>query len=212
MPQSQIPTINTTTSITSHPIQEMKARCIKLAEVDVNKPNELASVLWGMSVCYYEDVRRQAQKSFYSALGVAVLGMIFFYYALYLMMHDKLQEPKFSLIAGTLTQIISGIMFYLYAQTSKQLFSFHVCLERANRFLLNNAMCDSLTEGKDEMRQELIRIIATAPVLSRALVEDGEICKEANHGSPDKKENQKATLLTIEEAPPNGTSHQTTGG
>ena len=194
----------------SQKLEEIIVKCKELAQVPVAKDNvnELASGLLQISAHYYGDALDQSQKSFKWALRVAIVGMVLFFTALVLMMAKEIMFYNLSLIGGVLTQIISGIMFYLYAQTTKQLFSFHVCLERANRFLITNAMCESLNEGyKDETRQELIRIIATAPVLSRALVKDGETCKESEHGIPDERNKQTGAQVAVEEASTNGSSH-----
>lgn len=192
----------------SKTMDNIAQKCKDLATVPKGNTNELAAHLWGISTSYYKDVRNQSQKGFKWALMTAIVGMVLFFAALGLMMSNHLSFTKLSIVGGVLTQIISGIMFYLYAQTSKQLFAFHVCLERANRFLLTNTICESLTDGKDEMRQELIRIIAKAPVLSRTLVENGEPEKIVN---PNKRDS-KAVKRTVPEMPVNGGSHQVSAG
>ncbi len=90
-------------------------------------------------------------------------------------MMGQLSFSKLSLVAGVNIQVFSAIGFYLYAKTSQQFASFHVCLERANRFLLANTMCDEIedTNKKDDMRTTLIGIIARAPLLSFDVVEHG---------------------------------------
>lgn len=62
---------------------------------------------------------------------------------------------------------------YLYLQTARQFAAFHTCLERTNRFLMANAMCEHLGERQDEMRAELIRTIANAPLLTQNLLQKG---------------------------------------
>src|SRR5262249_20371616 len=70
-------------------------------------------------------------------------------------------------VAGGLMQFISGINFYLYFRAGRQFASFHVCLERTNRFLLANTLCEKLADPvRDEVRRELVHIIATAPMLT----------------------------------------------
>jgi hypothetical protein len=171
---------------TSPHLEEMETTCESIAGVNVGETHKLASKLWDLSINYFKDVRKQAQQSFYSALGAAIVGTIFFFLALYLMMNGQVPFSKLSLIAGMMIQIISAINFYLYAKTSKQFSMFHACLERANRFLLANTICENLDdENKQEMRKEIIRIIATAPLLTLALVE---------HGIPTSESDQRESL------------------
>lgn len=164
-------------------LTEMVTTCDSLAGVHVGETHKLAAKLWNLSINYFKDVRRQAQQSFNCALIAASVGTIFFFFALYLMMNGQVPFSKLSLIAGMTIQVISGINFYLYAKTSKQFATFHVCLERANRFLLANTICENLdTADKQKMRKELIHIIATAPLLSFDLVEHGRAKPESDGG------------------------------
>ena len=176
----------------------MDKTCESIASVNVGETHKLASKLWDLSINYFKDVRRQAQQSFYSALGAGIVGTTFFFLALYLMMNGQVPFSRLSLIAGMMIQVISAINFYLYAKTSKQFSTFHVCLERANRFLLANTICENLdTERKHEMRQELIRIIATAPLLSFDLVEHGMPKIESNQSEFSRKQSSKIGLPSV---------------
>lgn len=67
----------------------MDKTCESIASVNVGETHKLASKLWDLSINYFKDVRRQAQQSFYSALGAAIVGTIFFFLALYLMMNGQ---------------------------------------------------------------------------------------------------------------------------
>ena len=46
--------------------------------------------------------------------------------------------------------------------------AFRICLERANRFLIANSICENLKNEnlRDESRAELIKVMATAPMLT----------------------------------------------
>ena len=64
-------------------------------------------------------------------------------------------------------QVISGINFYLYARAARQFSSFHICLERANRFLLVAMLCRELdAPDRAEMRKKLIQAMLDAPMLT----------------------------------------------
>ena len=156
------------------PLKRMDEACKELSTVDKDV-NKLASTLWKLSISYFKDVRRQALWSFWMALIAAAIGIGLFVLALFLMMSGGLVSSKLSLIASLNIEIVSVIGFYLYARTSHQFAAFHACLERANRFLLANTMCEKLDDAvRDEARRELIRIIAKAPLLSVDIVEHGE--------------------------------------
>lgn len=153
------------------PINAFKSTCASIATIPLNNPHALAAKLWELSINYFEIVCLQARQSFLAALGFSVVGTIFFFLALGLMMQDKIPFSRLTLIAGVIVQVISAINFYLYAKTARQFAAFHACLERANRFLLANSLCEHLGDSQDGMRAELIRVIANAPLLSSDLVE-----------------------------------------
>ena len=76
-------------------------------------------------------------------------------------------EVYVSAFAGGLIEVISGINFYLYFRTARQFAAFHTCLERTNRFLIANDMCEHLGVRKDEMRAAKLTINnCTSPLLS----------------------------------------------
>lgn len=156
-------------------IEKLKQTCKDLAEIREGDTHKLAATLWEQGMNYMSDVRQRARRSFFAASIISVVGTGFFFTALYFMMKGTLEFPKLTLIAGTSIQLVSGIGFYLYAKTTKEFFAFHLCLERLNRYLLANTICEKLSESlKHEMRKELIHIIASAPPLSVSLVERGE--------------------------------------
>ena len=148
-------------------LAQMKETCRSLAEVTEGNTHQLAAKLWELGLSYMDDFHFRTKRSLYSALVIAVGGIGFFYFALVLMLSNKLQSPKLTLIAGVSIQIISGIGFYLYARTAREFFAFHVCLERVNRFLLANTICQNLDQPlRDKMRRELVHLIVSAPPLS----------------------------------------------
>jgi hypothetical protein len=156
-------------------LDEMMQECQRIAEVHKGDTHKLAAHLWQLGVTYMEDVRKRARYSFISALVISLLGIGFFFYALRLMLSHNLPFSRLTLIAGVSIQVVSGIGFYLHGKTQKEFFAFHVCLERANRYLLANTICDNLSDDyRDKVRSKLVRRIAGAPPLSMSLVEAGE--------------------------------------
>jgi hypothetical protein len=150
------------------PIREMLRDCEQIGNTAPDDAHRIGSLLQEMILKYYADVRHQAQQSFIAALVVACIGMLFFIYAIWRGMgSDGILQAGVGVIAGTLIQVISGINFYLYARAARQFGAFHVCLERTNRFILANCMCEKLSPpARDEMRVELARLVATAPMLT----------------------------------------------
>jgi hypothetical protein len=154
--------------VASLPIRQMLRDCEHIGNTAPDDAHTIGSLLQQMILKYYADVRSQAQQSFRAALVVACVGMLFFIYAIWrAMSSDGMLQASLGIIAGSLIQVISGINFYLYARAARQFGAFHVCLERTNRFILANCMCEKLSPpARDEMRVELARLVATAPMLT----------------------------------------------
>lgn len=168
------------------PIEALKAQCHELATTAADDTHKIASLLAEMILNYYQDVRSQAQQSFWCALGAAAVGTGFFVYAAHQGMRSGFDHAFIGLIAGALVQVISGISFYLYSKTARQFSTFHVCLERTNRFLLANTLCENLKniDKKDSLREELIKIVANAPMLSLDMAGNGSQTVKTQDATP----------------------------
>jgi hypothetical protein len=153
----------------ARPLDQLQRECEELARTKPGDVHKIGSLLQQMILSYYQDVRRQAQQSFYCALGAAVVGTIFFIGAATLVMQPGQEaSAKIGLIAGALIQVISAINFWLYGRAARQFAAFHICLERTNRFLLANTLCENLDSQpmRDQVRTELIQVVAHAPMLT----------------------------------------------
>ncbi len=152
-------------------LSAVKINCREVSKIPEGNTNEMGGKIQEMILNYYQDVRRQAQQSFYMALGAAVVGCVFFVYAAIVFMGQG-EAASISLVSGSLIQVIAGINFYMYGKAARQFSAFHICLERTNRFLLANTLCDNIEchEKKDKIRQELIEKIADAPMLTYAIL------------------------------------------
>jgi len=155
-------------SLEQSPILALSKSCEGWAKVDFRKTSEVAAHLLKTSLQYYYIVQNQAQQSFYWALGFAGLGTLFFFLSLRWVIAAKAGLASISLISGALIQVISGINFYLYSQTTKQFAGFHICLERMDRYLLANSYCENLStqDAKDHCRQKIIETMVNAPMLT----------------------------------------------
>ena len=153
-------------TMTSDPLDAIIQACDQLAKTEVGDIHKLSKEHHEMALGFYEDVRRQAQRSFIAALVSAGVGTVFFGIAAWTMMQSR-DIANISLIAGVLIQVISGINFYLYGRTSRQFSSFHVCLERTTRFLMVYNMTMTMSgEARDAIQKDVICIMANAPMLS----------------------------------------------
>ena len=117
---------------------------------------------------YNDNVLRQSQRSFNIALWLAAIGTAFFLLIIGIVFYLVISKVQNSSIigilggvAGTLIEIISGIIFVLYARTSSQFKTFHVSLHRTQLFLLANSICENL-DGKEKhlARKGLVEIMA----------------------------------------------------
>jgi hypothetical protein len=134
----------------------------RLAKSDPANIVEVAASQLEIITSYYQSVLTQAQQSFKAALGAAIVGLAFFLFAMgYLIVTQQVAVAVVSVISGTLVETISGINFYLYGRTAAQLSAFHLRLDRLQRLLLANSVCENIEgDAKATTRAELVRIIA----------------------------------------------------
>lgn len=156
-------------------LKDLQKACDAIATSAPGDTHRIASLMQQMSLDYYADVRKQAQQSFASALVAATVGTLFFLYAVLRAMSSE-NGVWIGIAAGALVQVISAINFYLYGRAARQFASFHICLERTNRFLLANTLCEQLASPlQDQVRQDLIKIVASAPMLTLDVTEGHQL-------------------------------------
>jgi hypothetical protein len=111
---------------------------------------------------YYTTALAQANQSFRWALVVGLFGLAFFFGAVAFLLTTQVQSiATVSVIGGALVEVISGILFYLYGKATIQLADFQQRLAQTQRFLLANAICESLEgEEKQKARSSLVHTIA----------------------------------------------------
>jgi hypothetical protein len=136
----------------------------KLAKADPKDVQQVAAAQTEIINSYYVAVLEQARRSLEAALIASCIGLVFFLAAVvFLLATDKPLVGTVSIISGALVEVIAGINFYLYGRAAGQLAAFHVILDRTQRFLLANSLCESLGDpAKDEARAKLIDRVATA--------------------------------------------------
>ncbi len=140
----------------------------KVVQANPKNIQEVAITQLELSNSYYRSALLQSQHSFRSALVWASIGTLLIVAAIFFLI---VQEPAnlsyVSLIGGGGVEAIAGLNFHLYGQTSNQLASFQVPLDRIGRFLLANSVCENLEgEIKQSTRAELVRLIMDLPIES----------------------------------------------
>ena len=135
----------------------------QLSEAEPGEVQAVAASQIRLLTSYYSAVLAQATKSFQWALIAAGIGLVFFLGAVVLLITIQSQSiATISVIGGAIVEVIAGINFFLYGKTTTQLAHFHERLDRTQRFLLANSICETLgDETQQKSRSELVRIIAT---------------------------------------------------
>jgi|GEM_PF-3039766 len=133
----------------------------QLAQSEPGDTIKIASAQLGLINEYYKTALTQARQSFVMALGAAGVGLIFFLVAvIFLLLSQSQSIAIVSIISGAVIETISGLNFYLYGQTSKQMAYYHHSIEQMNRFLLANSVCEMLDAStKQEARSRLVASI-----------------------------------------------------
>ncbi|MCP4374180.1 MAG: hypothetical protein GY797_39665 [Deltaproteobacteria bacterium] len=140
-----------------------------VAQADPGNISQVAASQLDISNTYYESVLFQAQQSFRWAIIGAGVGIIFFVVAIgFVLYNQPTPVSTISVVTGALVEVLSGINFWLYRQTARQLEVFHSRLEQTQRFILANSVCENLEgETKQAARAELVHTIATSKTSTR---------------------------------------------
>jgi len=140
----------------------------QLSEADPTNVQEIVASQIRLLDVYHNVVLDQAKKSFRWALVAAGLGLCFFLASVvFIAFQQDHSTAVISLISGALIEVISSINFYLYGKTSQQLSEFQNKLDKMQRYLLANSVCEGLDdEAKQLSRRELVRAIAEIDTLS----------------------------------------------
>lgn len=118
---------------------------LQSATVDATDIAKVSASQLVISNAYYESVLAQAKRSFNAAVVTATVGSLFFLVAIYEASAEKsLAVPIIGALSGSVVEVIAGLNFWLYTRTSAQLDAFHLRLERMQRFLVANSVCQTL--------------------------------------------------------------------
>ena len=172
--------------VAKHPLDE-SCRLIGEAIKAGDLGNTVAEVQ-KLILRYYGNVSGQADASFKSAKKAAWAGFgLLMLTILYVMVMDSkrisvtggIGVGSVGLIGSALVEAIAGLQFWLYGRATKQFGAFHICLERTNRYLIAYQMAQQIVDGKDRTLEELVCIMANAPMITRADIDGPEAIDSA---------------------------------
>jgi hypothetical protein len=137
----------------------------RLSKADPRDVQGIAASQLELLAAYHQIVLAQSRRSFSWALIGSGLGLVFFLAAVaFALIRGITLASIVPLVSGAIVEVVAGVVFYLYGQTTSQLSSFHNRLEVLQRYLLANSLCETL-EGDDrsKARTALIQVISQAP-------------------------------------------------
>jgi hypothetical protein len=133
-----------------------------VAQAAPDNVQAVAASQLGLLLTYHQIVLAQSRRSFAWALTGAVAGLAFFIAAAgYTLWTGEARAAVIPVVSGAVVEVVAGIVFFLYGKTTSQMGDFYGRLERLQRYLLANSICESLQgEERDKTRSDLIREIA----------------------------------------------------
>jgi hypothetical protein len=139
----------------------------RLGNADPKDVQQIAASQIQLLAGYHEIVLAQSRRSFFWALVGSGIGLALFSVAVVVSTLNGIALASIvPLISGSVVELVSGIVFYLYGRTAAQLSTFHNRLEALQRYLLANSICEVLDgDERNKARVALIKEISrTNPV------------------------------------------------
>ena len=116
---------------------------------------------------YYGSVLAQANRSFWAALAVATVGVLFFLYGVISLLNSNGGSQAaglVSVVSGAVVQVIAGLNFYMYNRTSNQLLVYHSRLYSLQHFMLANNFSEGLPDhDRAASRSLVIKALISMP-------------------------------------------------
>ena len=107
---------------------------------------------------FYVICKQQIRKSFSAAMFSCFAGFVLFVLAVIIFLLGG--NNSASLMAGAIVEIVSGLYFWLYRETSKQLGKYHKRLEATEKYLIALQIIEMLPEeNRNEQYGKLIDYI-----------------------------------------------------
>ncbi|MFB0619784.1 hypothetical protein [Streptomyces sp. AGS-58] len=137
---------------------------VDVSRADPANIQEVAGSQLKLTNLYYENVLSQAKRSFNAAVVAGSVGLLFFLVAIgFSLGSSQLTAPLISATGGGLVEAVAGLNFWLYSSTAEQLNSFHLRLDRMQRYLVANSISQGLGEiQRDVVISGLVKAISTS--------------------------------------------------
>ncbi len=107
---------------------------------------------------YYTINKQQARKSFWAALIMSVLGFLVFVVGIAAMIFYDKDVYVYSMISGSLVEVIAGLFFYLYNRSMQQINIFFGSLLDTQRYLSSIQLVDKIESNKDVVYAYIISL------------------------------------------------------
>ena len=107
---------------------------------------------------YYTINKQQARKSFWAALIMSVLGFLVFVVGIAAMIFYDKDVYVYSMISGSLVEVIAGLFFYLYNRSMQQINIFFGSLLDTQRYLTSIQLVDKIESNKDVVYAYIISL------------------------------------------------------
>jgi hypothetical protein len=110
---------------------------------------------------YYTIHKQQARKSFTSALIICFLGFILFVTGVIVVyLTDNKNVIVWTTLSGAIVEIVSGLFFWLYSKSLKQINIFHESLLKSEKFLTAIQLTERLSvENRDTLYSHIIKTV-----------------------------------------------------
>lgn len=109
---------------------------------------------------YYVISKRQATRAFSSTLIVCVLGFIVFVAGIVANIFTKQNIMLYTTISGSIIEIISGLFFVLYRNTTAQLNLYHKRLGATEKYLTAMQLAEKASPDKrDDLYRYIIEVM-----------------------------------------------------
>jgi len=134
----------------------------KITETASSKIRAIVSAQIETLSVYHNLIINNARRSFQSAFISAIVGILFLVVAVLFVLLDQSRDASvISSISGALVEVVAGINFYLYNKASKQLAEFQIRLETIQRYVLADAICDTLDNEYQQRARSMLVLSIT---------------------------------------------------
>lgn len=109
---------------------------------------------------YYVISKGQSKKSFNASLFISFFGVLIYLVGIFISILSTNNILPYSIIAGSITQIIAGSFFLIYKNAISQLNIYHQRLGETEKYLIAIQLIEKISDDrKDEMYEHLMEVV-----------------------------------------------------